>query len=834
MKSTVKSALLTVILCLVTTEVNASNNDEGLLETLKLLGVSYPETGAVSIAPAERWDDGSIVGNGVQGALAYCRTVNEEIVFSHEEMFVPMYPFYGYLPVLEHYDTIQQLVLNGKADEAQQLLKDLKIQLNIPRYNTTDPFVGAGSLHLRMRSSQPKDAYIRSTDFATGEALVAWQEASGIFHRSFFFSRADDVFVLRLTSPTGSKLNLTLELGEIELIPHPHPKAPPIYERTIDHCSRSVSGNVLTQRIHFKDRYEGQPLHGSTTICRVITKGGNREANDTDLQITGADEVLLLVRTIPDRRSERLNMENEIAKLFALVTDYDRMLRKHAAIHGEIFNRCRLTLSPPDEQRVSSEALQAGSSVGNTSPALAEKAFAAARYGIISSTGRRPPLLQGVWTGTWKPRWSGDYTLNGNVQSMVAASLCGNHYECQESLMNYLDSLMTDFRNNARELLGFRGALIPWRASTNGLTHYLSCYDFYHDFPGIYWFAGTGWFVQIYYEYYLYTQDETFFQERFKPFLFDAIALYEDYLSLEDENGTFILSPSSSPENQTAPNIWMAPNATMTIAVIKETLRTGLRHSEQLGATEVQVARWHQMIDKLPDYQIDKYGALKEWTWPGIENEEGHRHASHLYPLYFGVAPEIAQSKTLQEAGRIAIERRLAPRRKEQGGGMAFGLVQLGMSAAHLGEVSLAYETIEYLLNSYWSPAMVSLHDVEEIFNLDISGGLPALMITMLTQTPIREQIDEPWEIRLLPCLPAAWPNGSLKGAHSRGGFELDIAWSSGQLQEVTITSLRGEPARVAYGEQLVDLKLRKGESVTLDAKSFDQRHVLRAPSKRD
>ena len=70
-------------------------------------------------------------------------------------------------------------------------------------------------------------------------------------------------------------------------------------------------------------------------------------------------------------------------------------------------------------------------------------------------------------------------------------------------------------------------------------------------------------------------------------------------------------------------------------------------------------------------------------------------------------------------------------RRHEEGSDMAFGFTQLGMSAAHLGDTALAYECVEYMVNSYWSPAMVSLHNVRDVFNLDISGGLPAVVITI-------------------------------------------------------------------------------------------------------
>ncbi|MDT8389156.1 MAG: hypothetical protein RRC34_01440 [Lentisphaeria bacterium] len=53
------------------------------------LRADRPARGAVSLSPACKWDFGTVVGNGVQGALAFCRTRHEELVSRHEELFLP-------------------------------------------------------------------------------------------------------------------------------------------------------------------------------------------------------------------------------------------------------------------------------------------------------------------------------------------------------------------------------------------------------------------------------------------------------------------------------------------------------------------------------------------------------------------------------------------------------------------------------------------------------------------------------------------------------------------------------------------------------------------------
>lgn len=225
------------------------------------------------------------------------------------------------------------------------------------------------------------------------------------------------------------------------------------------------------------------------------------------------------------------------------------------------------------------------------------------------------------------------------------------------------------------------------------------------------------------------------------------------------------------------------------------------------------------MLAKMPKYRIDPSGALAEWAWPAVTNNEHHRHASHLYPVYDGVAPEVAESPELGEACRVAIEKRLEYRRAKNGGEMAFGLTQLGMAASWLRQKALAYECVEWLTNSYWSPAMVSQHDPGDILNLDISGGLPAVIINMLVQSREPRAPGSPWRISLLPCLPDAWPSGSLEGVRCRGGFEVSLAWARGSVTRLEVTSLRGERCEVAYNG-------------TVEEAAFDHGHWM--PSLRD
>jgi alpha-L-fucosidase 2 len=103
-----------------------------------------------------------------------------------------------------------------------------------------------------------------------------------------------------------------------------------------------------------------------------------------------------------------------------------------------------------------------------------------------------------------------------------------------------------------------------------------------------------------------------------------------------------------------------------------------------------------------------------------------------------------------------------------------------------------------------------NLFDASPPFQIDGNFGETAAIAEMLVQSGSGE-------IRLLPALPRAWADGIVTGLRARGGFEISIMWKAGQLVSATIRSATGEPCRVSYAGQSVDLKTGKGNSIRLN-----------------
>ena len=85
------------------------------------------------------------------------------------------------------------------------------------------------------------------------------------------------------------------------------------------------------------------------------------------------------------------------------------------------------------------------------------------------------------------------------------------------------------------------------------------------------------------------------------------------------------------------------------------------------------------------------------------------------------------------KGAKTTIEKRMKIRRRDNGGAMAFGLVQMAFVAANLGETETAEELINLMASNYWTNSLASLHDPGSLFNMDLSGGFPAAVIRTLT-----------------------------------------------------------------------------------------------------
>jgi hypothetical protein len=782
------------------------------------LGLSDVTRGIISETPSWSWETALTCGNGEHGALVLGRPLDEVIVVNRAGLFLPLHPP---IPPPNQVAILPELRSHLAAGRFQVAADRLLAASSADGYGGekrwTDPFIPAGFLRLQHEDNGPCYDYLRGLDFLTAKATTTWSDRTGRYHREVFVSRADDVVVVRIKGPSG-KVGVTLELA-------PHDArtqlAGPTTPDTVESVSSSASAGWIECAQTYSRQWPGS-LRGCRTLGRVIVRGGRVNVINNTLQVSAADEVLVLIRTEINRDAAQAPSTRE--DLAAISPDFDSLLARHRTAHQTLFERVSLKLGgTTDDHRLPTEKLFPKSRVGAMNPALMEKIFYACRHLSLCSSGKCfPPTLQGIWSGTWEPSWSGDYTQNGNLQCAVDGHLTSNLPEAMEGFFAYLESQLPDYRENARRLYGARGILIPSRTSSHGLLNH-----FCQIWPMPFWTVGAAWNARYFHDYWLHTGDRDFLLRRCLPFLLEAAAFHEDFLQ-PGSDGRLHFSPSYSPENDSPSTGSQAcTDATMDHAAVRELFTNLLDCCRAENLHRDRWDLWESILSRLPDYRINSEGAVAEWTDARLEDRYEHRHASHLYALYHGMPDDIAARPELVGAFAVAIEKRMIPRRQAAGGVMAFGMVQLGAAAASLRLREATSETIDWLTHGFWLPqSLVSTHNPRSVFNVDITGGLVRVVTLALVDS-------RPGWIEILPALPSFWKEGAIEGLLCRGAVTLErLAWKPGhatvalrslkdqtlELRAAGLRSLRqGNATPVPANQGNVTVNLPAGITVTFE-----------------
>ena len=291
---------------------------------------------------------------------------------------------------------------------------------------------------------------------------------------------------------------------------------------------------------------------------------------------------------------------------------------------------------------------------------------------------------------------------------------------------------------------------------------------------------------------------------------------YTDYL-IEDPRSDkkwLISGPSNSPENG---GLVMGP--TMDHQIIRNLFSNCIDASEILDCDAEFRAVLKDMRDRIAPNQIGQYGQLQEWLEDKDNPKNKHRHVSHLWGLHPG--DEITKEETpdLFDAARKSLEMR-----GDQGTGWSMGWKVNFW--ARLKDGDHAYKIINNLLRLTGSSKTeykgggiyANLFDAHPPFQIDGNFGVTSGIAEMLLQSH-RQNDDGQYILELLPALPGAWPDGSVRGLRARGGFEVSLSWKSGRLIEATVESLNGSSCELVYGAKHKSLETDKGKTYCFEPK---------------
>ncbi len=783
--------------------------------------------------PAEFFEESLVLGNGKMGATVFGGVNSDKIYLNDITLWSgePVAPYmnsnaYKYLPAIRDAFNKEDYKL------AEELNK--KIQ-----GKNSESYAPLGTLEIKNRHTGEVSNYYRELDISNATSKVTYEIDGVKFTREYFVSAPDQIMIIKLTSSKKGALSFDIESSSLlesnikasknslSLSGRaPIHENPGYFEYTEAYLPAPYIDREKALANMKKKAQEGAKIIKGTrftSLLKIKNTDGIIVNTDTTLGVKNATEAIIYVSVATsftgfDKSSSVDGVAESIAKKElnkAFAKSYDKLKAAHIADYQKFYNRVDLNLGKTTAPDLPTDERLLRYADGKEDKNLEILYFNYGRYLLISSsrTIGVPANLQGLWNPYLNPPWSSNYTMNINLEENYWLAENTNLSEMHQSLLGFIKNLSVTGKVTAETFYGVKSG---WAAAHNSdiwaMTNPVGQFG-KEDPMWACWPMAGAWLSTHIWEHYIFTQDQEYLKNEGYPLMKGATEFCMGWL-VEDKNGNLITAPSTSPENQykLADGFVGATmyGGTADLAMIRECFDKTIKAAKILNIDAEFVKKMEADLANLHPYQIGKKGNLQEWYFDWEDNDPKHRHQSHLFGLFPGDHITPLKTPDLAEASKKTLE----IKGDETTGWSKGWRINLW---ARLWDGNRAYKMYRELLR-YVDPdgkktekqrrgggTYPNLFDAHPPFQIDGNFGGAAAVAEMLVQS------DEN-EIRLLPALPDAWEEGSVKGICARGGFELAMNWSNKKPQKVIVSSQKGGKTTLIFGDKKQEIILKKGE----------------------